>query len=141
LLELSRLGHGLLYLARGQPTIYYGDEQGMVGTGNDMAARETMFASRTPLYREARLLGTTRSGADGKVDQAAALYRFRRVLADLRAANPALRSGAMILRDAETPSVCAFSRIERAEKVEYLIALNNSRSQRAQVSLPTSQPA
>ena len=60
LLDLVKLGHGLLYLARGQPVIYYGDEQGMIGRGgNDMQARESLFASQAPAFRDASLLGTT----------------------------------------------------------------------------------
>jgi len=31
LADLVKLGHGLLFLSRGQPVIYYGDEQGMIG--------------------------------------------------------------------------------------------------------------
>ena len=42
----------LLLTVRGQPVIYYGDEQGMVGIGNDMGAREDMFASRAPAFRD-----------------------------------------------------------------------------------------
>ncbi|MGH8020797.1 MAG: alpha-amylase family glycosyl hydrolase [Opitutaceae bacterium] len=141
LLELDQLGHGLLFLVRGQPTVYYGDEQGMIGAGNDMAARETMFASRTPLYRDARLLGTTRTGANDKFDPRHPLYRLIRDLAALRAAHPAFARGAMLLRPSGNRDVFGFSRIERGEGIEYLVALNNSRSERRTVELPTSQPA
>jgi glycosidase len=49
LLALSKLGHALLFLVRGQPVVYYGDEQGMIGRyGHDMQARESVFASRAP---------------------------------------------------------------------------------------------
>jgi glycosidase len=142
LADLVKLGHGLLYLARGQPVIYYGDEQGMIGRGgNDMQAREDMFASQAPDFKTATLLGTTRTGADDKFDEQHPFYRFFARLGALRARHPALRVGAMIPRLTAEPGLFAFSRIERRELVEYVIALNNSRTATLTASVPTSQPA
>ena len=142
LADLVKLGHGLLYLSRGQPVLYYGDEQGMIGRGGrDMQAREDMFPSKSPAFRDAPLLGTTRTGADDKFDPAHPFYQFFAKLAALRAAHPALRTGAMLVRDSGQPGLFAFSRIDRGEKVEYLIALNNSRREKITAGLPTSQPA
>ncbi|MDP2137150.1 MAG: alpha-amylase family glycosyl hydrolase, partial [Candidatus Didemnitutus sp.] len=140
--ELVRFGHGLLFLARGQPVLYYGDEQGMIGRGGwDMQARESLFASQAPDFRDASLLGTTRTGADDKFDPQHPFYRYFRTLADLRAASPALRHGAMLVRASAHPNVFAFSRIAREERVEHLAAFNNSRTEIVTVTLPTSQPA
>jgi alpha-amylase len=142
LADLVRLGHGLLLLARGQPVIYYGDEQGMIGRGGgDMQAREDMFASQAPDFKSAPLLGTTRTGAEDKFDEQHPFYRLFARLGALRAGHPALRTGAMILRPTSEPGLFAFSRIERRERVEYVIALNNSRSVALTASVPTSQPA
>ena len=47
-----------LFLLRGQPVIYYGDEQGFTGHSGDNLARQDMFASRTPQYLENVRLGT-----------------------------------------------------------------------------------
>lgn len=142
LMDLVKLGHGLLFLSRGQPVLYYGDEQGMVGRGgHDMQARESMFASRAPDFRQATLLGTNRTGADDKYDQSHPFYRFFAQLAGLRAGHAALRTGAMIPRATGDPAVFAFSRIDRGEQVEFLVALNNSRRERLAVAVPTSQPA
>ncbi|HEY0944608.1 MAG TPA: alpha-amylase family glycosyl hydrolase, partial [Opitutaceae bacterium] len=140
LVDLMELGHGLLFLARGQPVVYYGDEQGMTGTGNDMQARESMFASRTPLYRGLSLIGTKRTGADDKFDDQHPLYRTIRALATLRSAHPTLARGSMHLRATDNPNVFAFSRVDRSERVEYVVALNNSRKETLAVTLPTSQP-
>ncbi len=140
-LALTKLGHGLLLLSRGQPVIYYGDEQGMVGTGNDMAAREDMFPSQAKGYRELALLGTTRTGTDDKFDQGHPLYRLIATLAKLRAEHPALAGGAMTLRDAGRDDVVAFSRVERAQQVEYVAAFNRSRTERATVKIPTGSGA
>jgi neopullulanase len=40
-----KLGHAMLMLLRGVPTIYSGDEQGFVGDGGDQDAREPLFPS------------------------------------------------------------------------------------------------
>jgi len=139
--DLVRLGHGLLYLARGMPVLHYGDEQGMLGRGgNDMQAREDMFASQAPAYRDAPLLATTRTGADDKFDPAHPFYRFFAQLGRLRREHAALRTGAMILRPAAEPGLFAFSRLERGERIEYLAAFNNSRAATLAATVPTSQP-
>ena len=44
----DRLAHELMYFSRGNPVIYYGDEQGFTGSGGDQVARQTMFASQVP---------------------------------------------------------------------------------------------
>jgi predicted alpha/beta superfamily hydrolase len=100
-----------------------------------------MFPSQSPPFRGAPLLGTTRTGADDKFDPTHPFYQFFAKLAALRAAHPALRTGAMLLRDSGEPGLFAFSRLERDEKVEYLVVLNNSRREKLTSSLPTSQPA
>ncbi len=138
-LALTQLGHALLLLSRGQPVLYYGDEQGMVGAGNDMAAREDMFPSQAKGYRELTLLGTKRTGADDKFDPQHPLYRMIAKLAALRAQQPALTHGAMILRETGRDDVFAFSRVERVETVELLAAFNRSKTERATVTIPTGQ--
>jgi len=139
--DLVLLGHELLMTVRGQPAIYYGDEQGMVGFRGDKGAREDMFASRAPAYRELALLGTARTGADDKFDAGHPFYRAIRTLATLRTSHPGLARGAMLLRESGQPHLFAFSRIERSERVEYLVAMNNSRTDFARASLATSQPS
>lgn len=141
LLKLEELGYGLLFLVRGQPVIYYGDEQGMVGIGNDMGAREDMFASHAEKFRSLSLLGTTRTGADDKFDEHHPLYRLLQALSALRASHPAFARGSMLMRPSGDPGVFAFSRVERSERVEYLVAANRSRTAAATVTLATSQPA
>lgn len=140
--ELARLGHGLMYLSRGMPTLHYGDEQGMLGAGgNDQQAREDMFAPQAPAYKNARLLATTRTGADDKFDPTHPFYRLFAQLGKLRREHAALRTGAMILRPTVEPALFAFSRIERGEHIEYLAVFNNSRTATLTADIPTSQPA
>jgi glycosidase len=138
--DLFLLGQEMLLTVRGQPIIYYGDEQGMVGTGNDMGAREDMFPSRAPVFRDLALLGTSRRGGDDKFDPDHPFYRTIHTLAALRASSPALSRGAMLVHDGNQPHLFAFSRIERTERVEYLVALNNSRTETVGANLATCQP-
>lgn len=140
LLALSKLGHALLFLVRGQPVVYYGDEQGMIGRyGHDMQARESMFASQATDFRTAPLLGTTRTGADDKFDPGHPLYRHLAELARLRADHPALADGAMLVRATEDDGVFAFSRVERTERIEYVVAVNRHRDAERTLVVPTGQ--
>ena len=142
LADLVGLAHGLLYLSRGQPVLYYGDEQGMIGRGgNDMQARESMFAAQAPAFKTASLLATTRTGADDKFDPDHPFYKLFGRLAALRAAHPALRTGAMIPRGTADSGLFAFSRIERGERREFLAAFNASRTSALTSSVASSQPA
>ncbi|MBX9243928.1 pullulanase-type alpha-1,6-glucosidase [Actinotalea ferrariae] len=127
-LERSELAHSLMYLTRGQPVVYYGDEQGFAGPGGDKSARQTLFASQTAEYTDQPLLTGETAGSVDRYDTDAPLYRHIAELAELREATPALESGAQVERpvsgDGEG-SVYAFSRVHRDEKVEHLVALNN----------------
>ena len=53
-LARDRLAHELMYLSRGNPVIYYGDEQGFVGDGGDQLARQDMFPSQVPRVQRRR---------------------------------------------------------------------------------------
>lgn len=140
LVALTRLGHALLFAVRGQPVIYYGDEQGMIGRGGgDMQAREDMFASQSPDFRDAPLLDTSRTGADDKFDPEHPLYRFIHALATLRASTPALNRGALVVRRTDQPAIFAVSRFDRNERLEFLAAFNNSRTETVTALVPTSQ--
>ncbi|MGL5865550.1 MAG: alpha-amylase family glycosyl hydrolase [Dermatophilaceae bacterium] len=125
-LERVRLANSLMYLVRGNPVTYYGDEQGFVGTGGDQLARQDMFASRTQLYNDEAVLG----GADGardRYDPRHPLYRHLASLAAVRTAHPTLADGAQVQRyAADGAGVFALSRVDRTRQVEYLVAVNNS---------------
>lgn len=133
----DQLAHDLMFLSRGQPVVYYGDEQGFTGAdpGNDKSARQSLFASDVPEYQNQTLIDGSTAGSVDRYDTDAVLYRHIAALADLRAEHPALVDGAQIERYAKD-GVYAFSRVDAAEKVEYLVALNNTASA-ATVSVPT----
>lgn len=125
LLRRVELANSLMFLTRGQPIVYYGDEQGFVGTGNDQAARHDMFATKTELYAtEPTLLGP--AGARDRYDTTSRLYRQIADLSALREKHPALADGAQITRLAPTqPGVFAVSRVG-ADRREYVVAVNNA---------------
>ena len=68
LLERDELAHELMYLSRGNPIVYYGDEQGFTGIGGDQSARQTMFASQVDEYLSDDLLGTDSTHAVDNFD-------------------------------------------------------------------------
>lgn len=121
------LAYGLMFTTRGAPLVYYGDEQGFTGDGGDKDARQDMFPSQVPSYNDDDLIGTDATTADDNFDSAHPLYITLGELAALRASNLALRQGAQIHRYSENgPGIYAFSRVDRVEMIETLVALNNS---------------
>ncbi|WP_433360246.1 pullulanase-type alpha-1,6-glucosidase [Streptosporangium sp. CA-115845] len=135
LLRRDLLAHELMYLTRGQPVVYYGDEQGFTGKGGDQDARASMFASKTESYLSDDLIGTDATHARDNFVPTHPLYRGISALAALRDAHPALADGAQIERLA-SGGVYAFSRIDAARQVEYVVAVNNA-EQPANASVPT----
>jgi alpha-amylase len=139
LLDRDRLAHELMYFSRGNPVIYYGDEQGFTGTGGDQVARQTMFASQVPDYLDDDLLGTDSTHAQDNFDPDHPLYSKIRELAGLTKEHPALRDGAHQHRYAsasDAAGVYAFSRIKHDQQREYVVALNNSEETRT-AAIPT----
>ena len=119
----------LNFTTRGVPIVYYGDEQGFTGDGGDKDARQDMFPSQVASYNDDDLIGTSATTADDNFDATHPLYQAIGDLAALREAHPALRTGAQLHRASEAgPGIYAFSRIDRAEKVEYVVAVNTSES-------------
>ncbi|MCO8271678.1 alpha-amylase family glycosyl hydrolase [Actinoplanes sp. TRM 88003] len=125
-LARDRLAHELMYFSRGNPVIYYGDEQGFTGPGGDQDARQTLFASRVPEYLDDDLIGTAATHAQDNFVTTHPLYAGIAGLAALTKRHPTLRDGAHQHRYAATGTgVYAFS---RADQREYVVALNNSTS-------------
>ncbi|MCA5892548.1 pullulanase-type alpha-1,6-glucosidase [Isoptericola sp. NEAU-Y5] len=130
-LARDELAHELMYLTRGQPVVYYGDEQGFAGTGGDKDARQTLFATQVDAYADQPLVTGEQAGSVDRYDTDAPLYRHVAGLAALREAHPALATGAQLERYAENGAgIYAFSRVDRTEKVEHLVAANNAADER-----------
>lgn len=126
-LQRDELAHELLFLTRGQPVVYYGDEQGFAGAGGDKDARQTLFATQVAEYQNQPLVTGETAGSVDRYATDAPLYAHISELAALRSAHPALATGAQIERYVDNGAgVYAFSRVDRTEQVEYLVAANNS---------------
>ncbi|MCX5382826.1 pullulanase-type alpha-1,6-glucosidase [Streptomyces sp. NBC_00083] len=134
LLQRDRLADELMFFSRGNPVVYYGDEQGFTGAGGDKDARQTMFASKVPDYLDDDQLGTDRTHASDAYDPAHPLYRTIADLSRLTRANPALRDGVQTERYAKD-SVYAFSRTDTKTRTEYVVAVNNATATK-KVSVP-----
>jgi alpha-amylase len=133
----DRLAHELMYFSRGNPVVYYGDEQGFTGPGGDQNARQTMFASQVPDYLDDDLLGTSATHAQSNFVESHPLYLAIRRLARVTREQPALRNGAHQHRYAsDGAGIYAFSRIDRDDQIEYVVALNNS-EQAKTAAIPT----
>ena len=111
------------------PVVYYGDEQGFTGDGGDQDARQDMMPSLVGSYNDDDLIGTVATTADANFDVTHPLYETLAEYANLLDAHPALTRGAQLHRYSEgSAGIYAFSRIERDERVEYVVAMNNSES-------------
>jgi alpha-amylase len=123
----DQLAHELMYFSRGNPVIYYGDEQGFTGPGGDQDARQTLFASQVPDYLDDDLVGTDSTHATDNFNPGHPLYSKISQLAALTKEHPALRDGAHQHRYAsDGPGIYAFSRTDADDQREYVVALNNS---------------
>ncbi|MFI9559632.1 pullulanase-type alpha-1,6-glucosidase [Nonomuraea endophytica] len=139
LLQRDKLAHELMYLTRGQPVVYYGDEQGFTGAGGDKDARASLFASRTPDYLDDDLIGTDATHARDNYDPSHPLYRHIAALAHLRDRHPTLADGAQVERLSQA-GLYAFSRIDARQQVEYVVAINNATTP-ATARVPTYSPS
>ena len=135
LLARARLANELMFLGRGNPVIYYGDEQGYTGAGGDKDARQPLFASKTADYLDDDQLGTDRTHAFDAYDTNHPLYRSIAALSKLTRDHPALRDGTQTERYSKD-AVYAYSRTDAERPYEYLVAVNNSATPRT-VELPT----
>jgi pullulanase-type alpha-1,6-glucosidase len=123
----STLAHALMYFSRGFPVIYYGDEQGFTGGGGDKDARQNMFPSQVAEYDNFPLIGTNALYSDDNFDTTHPIYQALAEYGAVYQAHEALRRGAQIHRYGSSEAgIYAFSRIERDEQVEYVLAFNNS---------------
>jgi glycosidase len=125
-LQRVMLSNAMLFLLRGVPVVYYGDEQGFVGHGIDQASRQDMFPSQVASYNDQKLLGTEATTAASNFDALHPLYRQISALAALRQQYPALRRGRQVVREqSRTPGLFAASRFSNDGR-EILVAFNTS---------------
>jgi glycosidase len=139
LLPRTLLGHSLMYLTRGIPSVYYGDEVGMTGTGSgsDQLARQDMFSTKVNIWKTEKRIGSSPIGTGNAFDitDKHPIANHLKVLANLRATNPALANGSMQIRYAKD-YLLAISKKDDVENREYVVAFNNS-TKPIKVTVPT----
>ena len=144
-LELERrlrLGYALLYLLRGAPVVYYGDEVGMIGRGGDKAARQDMFPTQVGEWRSEERVGGPPIGTgssfdiDTVHDNVAATLRN---LAELREQLPACATGSTVVRHA-SGGLLAISRFDLSDRRE-AVAVFNAGEEAQSISFTTSTPS
>lgn len=121
--ERAKLANALLFLLRGSPALYYGDEKGMVGTGGDKQARQNMFATAIPSWQNQVRIGATPIGTTSYFDTKHPLEDQITELNRIIKENPALRNGTQQVR---TSSGEVFAVTRFADNQEYFVAFNGS---------------
>jgi hypothetical protein len=140
LLRRVQLGHTLMYLLRGAPVVYYGDEVGIVGSGGDKEARQDLFPTQVRGWRTEERVGSPPIGSGSSLTIAShPIADHLKQLAFLRDQVPALSRGASIVRHA-TGGVLAVSRIDAADWREYVVAFNATTAP-ATIRMKTSTPS
>ncbi len=126
LLQRVNLGHSLLYLSRGAPIIYYGDEFGIIGTGGDKEARHDLFPTQVSSWQTQERVGSAPIGTGSSFDVTNhPVGEHLRQLATLRRQVPVLWNGATLPR-ARDSGALAISRFDMKNGIEYLTLFNNS---------------
>ena len=140
LLPRVLLGYDLLYLSRGAPVVYYGDEVGMIGTGGDQAARQDMFPTQVQDWQTQPRVGSPPIGKGSSFDVTSNPIETELTrLGALRDAHPALSRGWSIVRYAKG-GLLAVSRIDPVAKKEVLTVFNNT-ADSATVRVTTATPS
>jgi glycosidase len=140
LLRRTLLGYSLLYLVRGAPVVYYGDEVGMIGAGGDKQARQDMFPTRVRSWQEEERLASAPIGTGSSFDVVGhPVGEHLRALGALREAHPALSTGSSAVRLARE-GMLVLSRFDLAARREYVVAFNAAPTA-ARVTVPTATPS
>jgi alpha-amylase len=122
MLERDELSDAVLFLLRGCPILYYGDEKGMTGTGGDQAARQDMFATQVVDWQSEYRIGGAPIGSESSFDVHNPMEDVITSLQKLYTIYPALKSGTQQVRYG-LGNVFAVSRY--GNNREFLVAFND----------------
>lgn len=125
ILQRDELSDALLFLVRGGPILYYGDEKGMTGSGGDQAARQDMFATQVTDWQTEYRIGGVPIGTQSAFDVHNPMEDLIASLQELATKYPALRSGTQQVRFGDS-QVFAISRY--GNRQEFFVAFNGSDS-------------
>ena len=135
LLDRAKLANAALFLLRGGPVLYYGDEKGMIGSGGDKLARQDMFATQVDDWKTEPRIGQAPIGDASSFDVPNPLEFQIQRLQQLIKANPALRNGTQQTLSTDN-GLLVVSRYLDGQ--EYVVAFNGSdEAQDVKVSVGT----
>jgi len=124
LLRRVQLGHSLMYLLRGAPVVYYGDEAGIVGAGGDKQARQDLFPTKVREWQTEERVGSPPIGAGSALQLAShPVGDNLKALGALRDAHSVLSLGSTVVRVVRG-SLLVVSRFDPETRREYLVAFN-----------------
>ena len=128
ILKRDLLAQDLLYLLRGVPVGYYGDEVGMAGAAGDKDARQDMFPTQVANWQTEPRIGELPIGAGSSFDTTAQTNPIKseiQSLLALRAKYPDLANGAQQVLYAQKNTI-ALSRYANGN--EFLEVINTGES-------------
>ena len=123
LLDRAKLANALLFLLRGGPVLYYGDEKGMTGSGGDKSARQDMFATQVSAWKTELRIGSVPIGDASSFDVHNPLEDQIAQIQSVISTNPALRNGTQQTRFADAQ---VFVNTRYLAGQEYVTAFNSS---------------
>ncbi len=130
------LAHAMLFFARGVPVIYYGDEQGFIGYGNDKGARQDMMPSKVTDDNQLPLLANTQTTAQDNFDRGSHFYQTFARFANVYHNHHGLRYGQQqIIADSDSAGL--FALLRDTDKEHYVVLFNTALSSSSQhINLP-----
>jgi glycosidase len=123
LLDRAKLSNALLFLLRGGPVLYYGDEVGMTGTTGDKESRQDMFPTLVTDWKKEQRIGSAAIGDKSSFDQPHELRTQITKLQQLIKENPGLRNGVQQTRHAQQG---LFAVTRYAANQEYIVVYNGA---------------
>ena len=134
-----KLANSILFLMRGAPVVYYGEEVGLLSSGSNEYSRQDMMKTDVSAWRKMHRIGADPVGTGNLLtpeEEQHPLSVHIRALQAFRAQYPGFVSGAAITRYADS-NVVAWSRIDATDNHEFLVVANNAKTPKT-VTIPVS---
>lgn len=126
------IAQSMLYLLRGGPVLYYGDEKGMTG-GVDKLARQDMFPTKVEGWKWEQRIGSDPVGDGDGFALTNPIEAEIKALQVIIKANPALRNGTQQTLAAQGQ---LFLASRYANKQEYIVGFNTSDEEKSAAVKP-----
>ena len=125
-LSRDQMAHAMLFTLRGNPSVYYGDEFGLTGSG-DKAARQDLFSTQVSDWQSQYRIGGSGISTASSFDTTNPLQSTISSLTQLRKTYPVFSTGSQVIRYAGD-GIFIFSRFDPTDGREYVAAFNSDTS-------------